>query len=42
MTYACPDWEYAMDAHLFKLQRLQNRILRAVGSLDRLKLVREM
>jgi hypothetical protein len=24
MTYACPTWEYAADAHLLKLQRLQN------------------
>jgi hypothetical protein len=28
MTYACPTWEYAADAHLLKLQRLQNRVLR--------------
>jgi hypothetical protein len=26
MTYACPTWEYAADAHLLKLQSLQNRV----------------
>jgi hypothetical protein len=30
MTYACPTWEYAADARLLKLQRLQNRVLRAI------------
>jgi hypothetical protein len=30
MIYACPTWEFAADAHLMKLQRLQNRILRAI------------
>jgi hypothetical protein len=34
MTYACPTWEYAADAHLLKLQRLQNIVLRATGNLD--------
>jgi hypothetical protein len=34
-TYACPTWEFAEDTHLTKLQRLQNRFLRAVGNLDR-------
>jgi hypothetical protein len=24
MVYACPTWEYAVDANLWKLQRLQN------------------
>jgi hypothetical protein len=42
MTYACHTWDYAADAHLFKLQRLQNRVLRAIGNLDRHTLVREM
>jgi hypothetical protein len=27
MTYACPTWEYAADAHLLKFQRLQIRAL---------------
>jgi hypothetical protein len=40
MTYACPTWEYAAQAHLLKLQRLQNRVLRAVGNLDRRTSVR--
>jgi hypothetical protein len=35
MIYACPTWEYAADAHLLKLQHLQNRVLRAIGNLDR-------
>jgi hypothetical protein len=34
MSYACPTWEYAADTHLMKLQRLQNRVLRAIGNLD--------
>jgi hypothetical protein len=35
MTYACPTWEFAEDTHLIKLQHLQNRVLRAIGNLDR-------
>jgi hypothetical protein len=42
MTYACPTWEYAADAHLLKLERLQNRVLRATGNLDRRTMVCEM
>jgi hypothetical protein len=42
MTYACPTWEYAADAHLMKLQRLQNRVLRAIGNLHRCTPVREL
>jgi hypothetical protein len=42
ITYACSTWEYAADAHLSKEQRLQNRVLRAVGNLDRRTPVREM
>jgi hypothetical protein len=34
--------EYAADSHLLKLQRLQNRVLRAVGSLDRCTQVCEL
>jgi hypothetical protein len=41
MTYACPTWEYGADAHLLKLQRLQNRVLRAIGNLDTRTPVRE-
>jgi hypothetical protein len=40
MIYACPTWEFVADAHLMKLQRLQNRVLRAIGNLDRSTLVR--
>jgi hypothetical protein len=42
MTYACPTWEYATDAHLLKLQHLHNRVLRAIGNLDRRTPVREL
>jgi hypothetical protein len=42
MTYACPTWKYAADAHLLELQRLQNRVLRAIGNLERRTPVREM
>jgi hypothetical protein len=41
-TYTCPTWEYAADTHLLKLQRLQNRVLRAIVNLDRPTPVREM
>jgi hypothetical protein len=34
MTNACPTWKFAADTHLMKLQRLQNRVLRAIGNLD--------
>jgi hypothetical protein len=42
MTYACPTWEYATEAHHLKLHRLQNRVLRAIGNLDRCTPVREL
>jgi hypothetical protein len=42
MSYACASWEYEADAHLLKLQCLQNRVLRATGNLDRRALVHEM
>jgi hypothetical protein len=31
MTYACPACEFAVESHLLKLQRLQNRVLRTIG-----------
>jgi hypothetical protein len=34
MTYACPAWEFAAEFHLLKLQRLQNKVLRTIGSLN--------
>jgi hypothetical protein len=40
MTYTCPTWEYAASAHFLKLQRLHNRVLRAIGNLDRCTPVR--
>jgi hypothetical protein len=42
MTYACPTWEHAADTHHLKLQRLQNRALRAFGNLARCTPVREL
>jgi hypothetical protein len=42
MTYARPTWEYAADTHLMKLQHLQNRVLRAIGNLDRSTPVRDL
>jgi hypothetical protein len=42
ITYASPTWEYAADGHPLKLQRLQNRVLRATGNLDRCTPVPEM
>jgi hypothetical protein len=41
MTYACPTWEFAADTHLMKLQRLQNRVFRAIDILDRPTPVRD-
>jgi hypothetical protein len=42
MTYTSPTWEYAADSHLFKLQRLQNRVFRAIEYLHKCKLLREL
>jgi hypothetical protein len=42
MTYACPTWEHAPDADILKLQRLQNRVLRAIENLDRCISVRKL
>jgi hypothetical protein len=42
MTYACPTCEFAADTHLMKLQRLQNRVLPAIGNLDRRTPVRDL
>jgi hypothetical protein len=42
MTYACSTWEFAADTHLMKLQRLQNRVLRAAGKFDRRTPVRDL
>jgi hypothetical protein len=42
MTYACPAWEFAADALLIKLQRLQNKVLRTIGNFPRRTPVHEM
>jgi hypothetical protein len=35
MTYACHAWELAADTYLVKLQRMQNKVLRATGTFRR-------
>jgi hypothetical protein len=42
MAYDCPIWEHAANDHLLKLQDLQNRVLHAVGNLDKCTPVREL
>jgi hypothetical protein len=42
MTYACPAWEFAAETYLLKLQRLQNKVLRTIGSFPRRTSVRDM
>jgi hypothetical protein len=42
MIYASPTWEYAADAHLLKLQCLQNRGLSAIDNFKRCIPAREM
>jgi hypothetical protein len=42
MTYASPAWEFSADAHLLKLQRLQNKVLRTIGNFPRRTPVREL
>jgi hypothetical protein len=42
MTYACPVWEFAADSHLLKSQRLQNKIFRTIGNLQRRTLARDL
>jgi hypothetical protein len=41
MTYPCYTWEYAADANLMKLQRVQ-KIFRATGNLDECTTVGEL
>jgi hypothetical protein len=41
MTCAYPSWELATDAHLIKLQRLQNKVFRTIGNFPRRTPVRE-
>jgi hypothetical protein len=42
MTYASPAWEFAADAHLLKLQRLQNKLLGTIGNFPRHTPVRDL
>jgi hypothetical protein len=42
MTYACPAWELATDAHLLKLQRLQKKVLRTIINFSRSIQVRDL
>jgi hypothetical protein len=42
MTYACSAWEFALDCHLLKLQRLQNKVFRTIGNFPKRTLVRDM
>jgi hypothetical protein len=35
MTHACLVWEFAADSHILNLQRLQNKVLGAMGNLPR-------
>jgi hypothetical protein len=42
MTYACPAWEFAAETNLLKLQRLQNKILRAIDKFPRRTPVRDL
>jgi hypothetical protein len=42
MTYACPAWEFAAECHLFKLQRLQNKVLRTIGNFPKPTSVRDI
>jgi hypothetical protein len=42
MTYSCPAWEFGTETHLFKLQRVQNRILHTIGNFPRHTLIRDM
>jgi hypothetical protein len=41
-TYACPAWEFAAECHLFKSQRLQNKVLRTIGKFPKRTSVRDM
>jgi hypothetical protein len=42
MTYACPAWELAVDTHILKLQRLQNKVLRTNENFTRRTPVRDL
>jgi hypothetical protein len=42
MTYACRTWELVADIYLFKLQRLQNKVLHIIGKFPRCTPVRDL
>jgi hypothetical protein len=42
MTYSCPAWEFEAERHLFKLQRLQNKVLRTTGNFPKRTFVRDV
>jgi hypothetical protein len=42
MTYACPVCEFAAQTYLLILQRLQNKVLRTIGSFPRRTSVRDI
>jgi hypothetical protein len=42
MTYASPAWEFATDAHVLKLQLLQNKVFHTIGNFPRCTPVREL
>jgi hypothetical protein len=42
MTYVCHDWEFAVDYHPLKLQRLQKKLLRTTGNFGRRTPVRDL
>jgi hypothetical protein len=42
MTYASPSWELAADTYLLKLQRLQNNVLRTIGTFPRCAPIRDL
>jgi hypothetical protein len=42
MCYACPTWYFAADTNLMKLQRLQNKVLCAIGNFPRRTPVSEL
>jgi hypothetical protein len=41
MTYACPEWEFAAECRLLKLQRLQNKVLCTTGNFPKHTSVRD-
>jgi hypothetical protein len=42
ITYACPACELVADTYLWKLQRLQNKVLRTIGNFPRRTTVRDL